>query len=286
MNKKMENRQVWFVTGASKGLGLTLVQQLLADGFSVAATSRNVADLQSAVNDPDGRFLPLAVDLKDQESVRQGIVKTVDTFGHIDIIVNNAGFGQVGGLEELSDEEVRESFDVNVFGSLNVIRHAMPFLRAQRSGHIFNIASIGGFTGSFPGFGIYCATKFAVVGFTEALAEEVKRFGVHVTAVQPGYFRTQFLSSGSLATPRHEIAEYREVRDVQALHQNEINGAQAGDPAKAADVMIRMTQVPNPPVHLFLGRDAYDLANAKIDMLRKNMEEWEEIATATAFEVA
>lgn len=280
----MENRKVWFVTGASKGLGLTLVQKLLADGFAVAATSRNITDLKSAITGHNGNFLPLAVDLKDQENVRNAIAETVQTFGHIDVIVNNAGFGQLGSLEELSDAEARESFDVNVFGSLNVIRHAMPYLRAQQSGHVFNIASIGGFTGAFPGFGIYCATKFAVVGFSEALAEEVKRFGVHVTAVQPGYFRTQFLSSGSLATPSHEIAEYREVRDVQAMHQHEINGAQAGDPEKAAQVMIRMTQVANPPVHLFLGRDAYDLANAKIDLLRQNLEQWEDIATATAFQ--
>lgn len=275
--------KVWFVTGASKGLGLTLVQTLLANGTPVAATSRRIEDLKAAVSDESGLFLPLAVDLKNEHSVGQAIAQTVEKFGHIDVIVNNAGYGQVGALEELSDEEARESFDVNVFGALNVIRQAMPYLRAQQSGYVLNIASIGGFTGAFPGFGVYCATKFAVVGFSEALAAEVKRFGVHVTAVQPGYFRTQFLSAGSLGLPANEIADYREVRDVQAMHQHQINGAQAGDPEKAAEVMIRMAEEANPPLHLFLGRDAYDLAHAKIDVVSTDLAQWESVATATAF---
>jgi NAD(P)-dependent dehydrogenase (short-subunit alcohol dehydrogenase family) len=197
----MNNQKVWFVTGASKGLGLSLVKQLLNKGYNVAATSRNVADLEGAVGKSES-FLPLAVNITDEQSVTDAISQTISLFGKIDVVVNNAGYGLVGGLEELSDAEARANFDVNVFGSLNVIRAAMPHLREQKSGHIFNISSIGGFTGNFPGFGIYCATKFAVQGFTESLAAEIKSFGVKATIVSPGYFRTNFLAADSLVYQR------------------------------------------------------------------------------------
>jgi NAD(P)-dependent dehydrogenase (short-subunit alcohol dehydrogenase family) len=280
----METEKIWFVTGASKGLGLTLVQKLLASGTPVAATSRSINELKQAVGYEGPLFLPLAVDLKTESSVGEAVTKAVETFGRIDVVVNNAGYGMAGSLEELSDAEARENFDVNVFGALNVIRTAMPVLRKQRSGHILNIASIGGFTGAFPGFGIYCATKFAMVGFSESLAAEVASFGIKVTVVEPGYFRTQFLAAGSLAVPKNEIAEYEEVRKVQSLHQNDLNGQQAGDPEKAAEVMIRVADDENPPMHLFLGQDSYDLAYAKMDQVKKDLEAWEELATSTAFE--
>ncbi|NIJ54066.1 oxidoreductase [Dyadobacter arcticus] len=281
----MENQKVWFVTGASKGLGLVLVQKLLANGLKVAATSRNMTDLHQAVSGQTDLFLPLQVDLKNESSVQQAIEKTVATFGNIDIVVNNAGYGLTGSIEELTDSETRENFEVNVFGTLNVIRKAMPYLREQKSGHIFNISSIGGFTGDFPGFAIYCATKFAVVGLTESLAAEVKSFGIKVTVVEPGYFRTNFLTSGSLGTPKNEIAEYKEVREVQNAHQQDINGNQPGDPAKAADVLIRIASEANPPLNLFLGQDAYDLAQAKIEAVGKELENWKEVTISTGFEV-
>src|SRR5215216_1241694 len=170
----MSNQNIWFVTGASKGLGLTLVKKLLSEGYKVAATSRNISDLESAVGVTSDAFLPLAVNIKSEESVQQAIEKTIGTFGKIDVVVNNAGYGMLGGLEETTDQEARDNFEVNVFGSLNVIRKVLPYLRNQQSGHIINISSIGGFVGGYPGFGIYCATKFAVNGFTEALDAEVK----------------------------------------------------------------------------------------------------------------
>jgi NAD(P)-dependent dehydrogenase (short-subunit alcohol dehydrogenase family) len=156
-------------------------------------------------------------------------------------------------------------------------------LRKQRSGHIFNIASIGGFTGAFPGFGIYCATKFAMHGFSESLAEEVKPFGIKVTIVSPGYFRTNFLEPTSLVVPKNEIREYVNVRQVQALHQNDYNGNQAGDPDKASVVMIDMAERDDAPVHLLLGEDAYQLAEQKIESIHKDMEAVRDIATATQF---
>jgi short-subunit dehydrogenase len=199
------------------------------------------------------------------------------------VVVNNAGYGLAGGLEELSDEEVRDNFEVNVFGSIHVIRKVMPYLRNQKSGHIINIASIGGFFGRFPAFGIYCATKFAVHGFSEALAEEAKEFGIKVTVVSPGYFRTNFLAADSLITPKKEIQEYKGVREVQAAHQFNINGNQNGDPKKAAEAMIKITTFENPPIHLLLGPDAYEMANKKIDDLKAEMNNWKELATSTSF---
>ena len=280
----MDNQKVWFVTGASKGLGLVLVQKLLKNGYKVAATSRSINDLIKEVGAEGESFLPLSVDLKSETSVKQAIDKTIDTFGQIDVLVNNAGYGFLGGLEETSDQEARDNFEVNVFGSLNIIRYALPFMRKKQTGHILNISSIGGFTGAFPGFGIYCATKFAVNGFSESLAAEVKPFGIKVTIVQPGYFRTQFLTSDSLVTPKNTIDAYQNIRDSQNIHQNQINNNQPGDPEKAADVMIAITQEENPPLNLFLGEDAYNAAQAKITYVQNEMETWKELTVSTSFQ--
>jgi len=275
------NKKIWYVTGASKGLGLVLVKTLLKAGYRVAATSRNIKELQQAVGDNSDAFLPLAVDLINEQSVDKSIKDTIARFGAIDVVVNNAGYGLLGSLEELSDKEVRQNFDVNVFGVLNVIRKVLPYLRKQRSGHIFNIASIGGFTGNFPGFGSYAATKFAMHGFSESLASEAKPLGIKVTIVSPGYFRTQFLAAGSLAVPANEIEEYKLVRESQQAHQHSINHNQAGDPAKAATVMIEVAEQKEPPLHLFLGKDAYQFADEKIKAVQQEMAAVKELATST-----
>lgn len=277
-------KKVWFVTGASKGLGLSLVKTLLKNGYAVAATSRNLGELEAAAGTAGKDFLPLAADITSEESIQKAIDQTLDYFDGLDVVVNNAGYGLTGALEELSDEEARQNFDINVFGSLNVIRKVMPFFRQQKSGHVFNISSIGGFTGAFPGFGIYCATKFAVQGFSESLATEVKPFGVHVTVVSPGYFRTSFLDA-SLGLPEHPIDAYQNVRTSQDTHQNSYNGNQQGDPEKAALAMISVAVQTQPPVHLFLGQDAYDLAEAKIQAIKEDLEKMRTIATATAFDI-
>ncbi|GAB3315132.1 SDR family NAD(P)-dependent oxidoreductase [Larkinella ripae] len=282
----MDTQKVWFVTGASKGLGLSLVKQLLQGGYRVAATSRNADELRQAVGITTDDFLPLAVDLTTEASVADAIEQTVGHFGQIDVVVNNAGYGLLGSVEELSDAEARVNFEVNVFGSLNVIRQALPHLRARQSGQIFNLSSIGGFTGHFPGFGIYCATKFAVEGFSESLATEVKAFGINVTIVEPGYFRTDFLTSGSLGLPKNPIDAYQSVRESQQAHQHQINGNQPGDPEKAVAALIRVASEANPPLHLFLGQDAYDLAYAKIEAVQNDLETWKEVTVSTAFEPA
>jgi len=274
--------KVWYVTGASKGLGLAIVKKLLKEGYRVAATSRNINDLQKAVGTASDTFLPLAVDLKNEASVNESIKETVAHFGSVDVVVNNAGYGLTGSLEELSDEEIRQNFDVNVFGALNVIRKVMPFMRKQKSGHILNIASVGGFTGAFPGFGSYISTKFAMHGFSESLSAEVKPFNIKVTIVSPGYFRTEFLDA-SLAVPKNEIADYKLVRDVEQVHMNDYNHNQLGDPDKAADVLIEVAEQKEPPLHLFLGTDAYQMADAKIKAVQQDMNAVRELATSTDF---
>ena len=278
----MNTKKVWFVTGASKGLGLILVKKLLENDYRVAATTRSTESLINEAGSVSKTFLPIKMDVTDDNNVKEGISKTVAHFGKIDIVVNNAGFGQIGTLEELSDEEVKNSFDVNVFGSLNVIRHATPYLRNQQSGHIFNISFIGGYIGNFPGFGIYCATKFAVAGFTEALAEEMKGFDVNVTLVYPGYFRTNFLSKGSVKTAANPIAAYESARQSEEAHLGQIDGNQPNDPEKAAEVFINVSEQTAPAVHLFLGNDAYQYAGLKIETIQAAMESNERLGRSTA----
>jgi NAD(P)-dependent dehydrogenase (short-subunit alcohol dehydrogenase family) len=279
----MNNKKTWLVTGASKGLGLALVKQLLDRGYNVAATSRNAADLDKAIGKHDA-FLSLTTDLVSEASVASAVQQTIDRFGSIDVVVNNAGYGQIGGLEELTDKEARTNFDVNVFGSLNIIRAVMPQLRKQQSGHILNISSIGGFTGAFPGWGIYCATKFAVEGFSEALSAEVAAFGIKVTVVEPGYFRTSFLTNESMGLPANAIDAYAAVRESVRMHQEDINGNQPGDPEKAVAAMIDITNAENPPLHLFLGADAYDMAYKKIAAITADLETWKHVTVNTGFE--
>ncbi|MDT0691744.1 SDR family oxidoreductase [Salegentibacter sp. F188] len=279
----MNTKKVWFITGASKGLGLTLVKKLLAEGFSVAATSRNKQSLITAIGEENKTFLPIEMDLTKNQDVKKAIEATINHFGKLDVLVNNAGYSQIGTLEELSEEEVEKNFKVNVFGSLNVIRNATPYLRKQNSGHIFNIASIGGYTGNFAGFGIYCSTKFAVAGFTEALAEEMKPFDVHTTLVYPGYFKTNFLAEGSVQTPAKPIEAYKTAREMEQAHLKDINGNQPNDPEKAAKIFIALSEKEQPPIHFFMGEDAYHYADLKIETIQNAMAENKTLATSTGF---
>lgn len=274
--------KTWFITGASQGFGLIFIDQLLQRGDKVAATSRTLAGLEKAAG-THANLLPLEVNLTDEASVKAAVDKTIETFGQIDVVVNNAGYGLLGALEELTDAEARQNFDVNVFGSLNVIRSVMPQLRKQGSGHIINIASIAGFFGAFPGWGIYCATKFAMAGFTEALAEEVKPFGIKTSLVLPGYFRTNFLESSSLATPKNALDAYTSVRESMALHQDQINGNQPGDPAKGVAEIIKLVDGNESPLYLFLGNDALNMANQKMDALKQEASQWQAVSNATNF---
>jgi len=262
-------------------LGLALVKKLLEKNYRVAATTRNVQSLISEIGEASEQFLPLEVNLGNNEDVQSAIAKSVDYFGQVDVIVNNAGYGLIGTLEELSDKEARANFDINVFGTLNVIRNAMPYLRQQKSGHIFNISSIGGYSGNFPGWGIYCATKFAVAGLTESLAEEIKDFGVKATVVYPGYFRTDFLSKDSVKTPENAIPEYETARSSEQSHLDEINGNQPNDPEKGAEALIAISEEQNPPVHFLLGSGASEFLDNKIATIKGDAGKWENLTLST-----
>jgi NAD(P)-dependent dehydrogenase (short-subunit alcohol dehydrogenase family) len=255
--------KVWLVTGASKGIGLVLSQRLLAAGHRVAGTSRKLSDLTKVLGDSNQRFLPIEMDVQDEKSVGSAVKRVRDHFGALDVVVNNAGYGQIGAVEEVSDEEARLNFGVNVFGVLNVLRATLPHLRTQRSGHVFNISSVGGFTGAFSGWGVYCATKFALSGLTESLHADLGPLGVKTTLVYPGYFRTEFLSKGSVGLPARRIADYEGARASERQHLDNIDGNQAGDPAKLADALIRVYELESPPLHLFLGSDAVAMAETK-----------------------
>jgi len=246
----MQNHQgnkVWFITGAARGIGLSLARQLLARGDKVAATSRTLDSLHKALGNDTANLLALQVDLVSEASVQAAIEQTVATFGRIDVVVNNAAFGLAGPLETLSDGELRDNFDINVFGVLNVVRAVMPRLRAQRAGHVFNVSSILGFDGGYAGWGAYSATKFAVSGLSEALAAEAAPHGVRVSVVYPG------------------------------------TSSPAGDPAKAARVLIQAADAQYAPLHLFLGRDAFDQARAKIQSVQQELARWREMSVSIGF---
>ena len=277
----MENKKVWLVTGASKGLGLTLVNKLLATGYKVVATSRDIEALKEAVNNTSVNFLPLEVDLTNPISVEKAIQITNETFGRLDVIVNNAGYGIGGAIEELSQEEILQSFNVNVFGTINVIEKSMPYLRAQRSGYFINVSSIAGFAPAI-GWSIYSAAKHAIVGLSEVLAEDVKSLGIKVTVVAPGAFRTQFLSEDSLVMSKNKIEDYREIRESHARY-DAMNGKQLGDPEKAAQVFIDLAESDDPPVRLYLGSDAYRRASSKIESIAADLEKWKDISLSTDF---
>lgn len=198
-------------------------------------------------------------------------------------MVNNAGYGQLGTLEELTDEEARKNFDVNVFGSLNVIRNVMPHFRQKKSGSFFNISSIAGFLGTFPGWGIYNATKFAVAGFTEALSAELKSLGISATIVYPGYFKTNFLLQGSLQKATNPIAEYKEARELEIIQDDQIIGNQPGDPEKAAAALVKVAESENRPLHLFLGSDAFNMAQNKIQAVQNDLAAFESITKSTDY---
>lgn len=278
----MDTKKVWFVTGASKGLGLSLIKRLLNEGYKVAATSRTLESLEKEVG-TSAAFLPLEANVTEEKSVRDAISKTLETFGTIDVVVNNAGYGQLGTLEELSDREARQNFDTNVFGLLNVMRNVMPHLRNKKSGHIINISSIAGFLGAFPGWGIYNATKFAVAGLTEAFSAEAASLGIKTTIVYPGYFKTNFLLQGSLRLAENPIAEYKEARDLEVIHDTRIIGNQPGDPEKAALAFIQLVENENPPLHFFMGSDSFGMANTKIELLQNALSTNEALSKSTDY---
>jgi NAD(P)-dependent dehydrogenase (short-subunit alcohol dehydrogenase family) len=268
----------WFVTGISRGFGKSLCENLLQRGYHVVGTTRSgSADLAHE------RLTVMQLDVTDGDQTARVIEQAIAKLGHLDVIVNNAGFGMVGAVEEVSPEEAQATFDTNFFGTLNVIRAALPHLRANRSGHIVNFSSVGGITGS-AGFGIYNAAKFAVEGLSEALDLELKPFGINVTIVEPGYFRTEFLSSGSIKKAAKLVDAYAETAGAARNNVSSRSGQQAGDPEKAVRVIIKAVESPTPPLRLPLGPDCYARIDKKLSQLKADMDNWREAASATQFD--
>lgn len=279
----MNNSKVWYVTGASQGLGLTLVSALLANGHRVAATSRDAHKLSLVIGVVDNeRFLPLVVDLNNPDCIDDSIEKTIKAFGRIDVLVNNAGYGLTATVEETTEQQVKDIFSINVTATIETVKHILPYMRAQRSGHIINIGSVAGFVGA-PGWAIYSASKAAVAAFSEVLAKDVKEFGIKVTVVEPSGFRTGFLQQTSLVVTKPEIEGYKIVRHVQQQYLSS-DGQQKGNPDRAAVMLMALVNAPEPPIHLFLGQDAYLRAAEKLKEMSTELEQWKALTISADYD--
>ena len=278
----MNNSKVWYITGASQGLGLTLIRKLLDNGYRVAATSRNAQKLKEAVSVIDAeRFLPMAVDLNNVDCINESVQQTIAAFGRIDVVVNNAGYGMTGTIEEIAEQDIRNIFNVNVLASINVTKSILPLMREQRSGYIINMGSVAGFVGA-PGWSVYSATKAAIAAFSEVLALDVKEFGIKVTVVEPSGFRTGFLTKNSLAQTDGKIEGYEAVKITQERYLA-ADGKQPGDPERAAEIFMQLSEADQPPLHLYLGQDAYSRASAKLTAMAKEIEEWKSTTISADF---
>lgn len=274
-----KNQKVWFITGASKGLGLQLSKLLLRSGHKVIATSRNPAGLEQDIPTNKENLFLLKTDITSDRDVKKAIDLGVAHFGRIDVVINNAGYSLVGSMEEMTDEEFRATMDVNLFGMVNVIRHVMPYLRQQASGQIINISSNAGYIG-FANAASYNAAKFGVIGLSEALAQEVKPFGIKVTVVAPGQFRTTFMDS--LQYVKNRIAVYG-IDEAEKMW-SDFSGKQKGDPKKLANILMEITKMEQPPLHLLLGPDTYDLVVKKRKQEDAEIEKWRDITLSTDFD--
>lgn len=271
----------WFVTGASRGLGLQIARAALAGGDAVVITARDPDSLPDDLRQSE-RVLGTALDVTRDEDIARAVEAAVDRFGGIDVLVNNAGRGLIGALEEVTDAEARSLFDLNVFGLINVTRAVVPVMREAGHGKIVHIGSQSGFEGT-PGASMYSATKFAVAGISESLSVELAPFGIQSMVVEPGVFRTDFLDSSSLSTAARRIPAYDGTPAHQALDWiSQANHTQFGDPAKGAALIYEVTCQDKLPAHLALGRDAVERQHVKIAQLQDDLAAWQEKSSATA----
>ncbi|POX45787.1 oxidoreductase [Streptomyces sp. Ru72] len=270
----------WFITGASRGFGLEIARQALERGDKVVATARRPQDVQDALSQYGGSLLAVALDVTDEVQVREAVEAAVGRFGTIDILVNNAGRGVLGAVEETTDAAFRSVYDTNVFGLANVTRAVLPVMRRQRSGRILNLSSIGGFE-SVAGFGVYCSTKFAVEGLSEAMRAELAPLGIQVTIVEPGYFRTDFLDATSLLTEGRIISDYAETAGAVRQAVPGLNHAQPGDPVKGATAILALADAADPPLRAQLGSDSVGAMDRKIAQLREEADTWRDLGLST-----
>lgn len=277
----MSEKKVWFITGCSTGFGRELAKQLLENGYRVAVTARDIGKVQDLVDINQENALPLALNVTDKAQVKDAIAKAESYFGRIDVLVNNAGFGYFGAIEESDEAEVRSMFETNFWGLAEVTRAAMPKMRERKSGTIVNISSIGGFVG-FPGVGYYNATKFAVNGFSEALKKEVEPLGIKVLLVQPSGFRTDW-AGRSANDATSAITDYAETAGANQAAIRGYSGSQPGDPVRAAKAIIEAVESGDQPFNLLLGRAALKNARTKLEELKNDFDTWAEVTEGADF---
>lgn len=275
-------KKVWFITGCSTGFGRSLAKEVLAQGYRAVVTARKKEDIADIVAPYPETALALVLDVTVPQQITAAVQATLQHFGQIDVLVNNAGIGYFAAIEESEETEVRRMFEINFFGLANMTREVLPVMRKQRSGHILNIASIGGLR-SFPGVGFYNATKYAVDGYSEALYKEVSPLGINVTVIAPSGFRTDW-AGRSAKNSAVTIEDYattagRNVGDIRGY-----SGKQAGDPEKAAKAMVQVTEAAHPPLRLLLGKAAMKGARIKLEELKKDFDDWAAVTEGVDFD--
>ena len=275
--------RTWFITGASRGFGTLIAEHALRAGDAVIATARKPQDITDRLGDHPN-LLAVRLDVTSEEEAHQAVAEGIKRFGQIDVVVNNAGFGVLGAVEETSAKETERLFATNVFGVLNVTRAVLPHLRRQRRGHVINISSVGGYQ-AFVGWGVYCSTKFAVEGISEALHQELAPLGIRVTVVEPGFFRTDFLDEQSLIKTELELSDYDDTVGKMRKFAEGANHAQPGDPLKFAEAMLALVNAPNPPQRLAMGSDTVALVGEKNRFVDAELSEWKELSISTDFKV-
>ena len=277
--------QVWLITGANRGLGAAIARAALDAGHRVVAAARNPATIAVDFGIGQDRLLPVEINLVDPASTLAAVDLAMSKFGRIDVLVNNAGYGQLGAFEELLPEDIARQFDINVFGLMNVTRAVLPVMRKQRRGRVFNISSMAGYKGGNR-YSIYAASKFAVVGFSESLSEELAEFGIRVTVVEPGYFRTDFLDSSSVHHGSKPIDDYSASSAAKRAQTDQYNHQQQGDPARLGKALVLLALDGAPPMHFPAGSDAICWVEKKNAAVQADVERFRGLSVATAFPAA
>jgi NAD(P)-dependent dehydrogenase (short-subunit alcohol dehydrogenase family) len=276
-----ESSPVWFITGCSTGFGHELAKAVVARGWRAVVTARNASSIAELIAGHDDTALAVALDVTKPDQIAAAVAGAERRFGRIDVLVNNAGYGYQSAIEEGEEDKIRAMFDANVFGLFAMTRAVLPLMRRQRRGHVINVTSIGGLVG-YGASGYYAATKHAVEGWSDSLTVEGKPLGIKVTCVEPGPFRTDWAGRSLIQTP-NRIEDYAETAGARMQTTSGYSGKQPGDPAKAAEAMIMITQLDNPPRHLPLGPFAVEETAKKARALLTDVEQWREVALATSF---
>ncbi|AQR62374.1 short-chain dehydrogenase/reductase [Brevundimonas sp. LM2] len=272
--------RTWFITGAARGLGAATAQAALEAGDNVVVAGRNRDALVQVVGPDSDRVMSVTLDVSDPGAVQPAVDAALARFGRLDVLVNNAGYGHLSLFEESTAADVQAQYDTNVFGLMAVTRAVLPAMRAQRAGRIFNLSSVGGIVGGASG-ALYCASKFAVEGFSESLAHEVAPFGIQVTVVEPGFFRTDFLEPTSVRHGTTAISDYAEASAALKTFYDARSRNQAGDPARLGRALVALADTPQQPTRWAAGSDALKLVQGKIDSLQAELNAWRDLTLST-----